>query len=327
MSMRIAASACQVLQVFSGPRGARMLPWVRWERACSSDFPVLGADEAVGMSILRRFSGPESRETRGRAIVAIRGRRCGMDRGGRHERAASSASLAECAAAREDAVSRAEGAREKGPIMARKKKTTKKKSAGKKKTSKKVAKKKKTASRKKTAKKSAGRKKTAKKTARKSTAKKKSKKKSKKKTAKRAKSAAPAKAKQSDSPEAVSGRAFAWHEVYSRSPEQTKHFYATILGWTTSEMDMGGGMKYTMFHHHGVPIAGMMPMHGPEWEGVPPHWMTYLRVPNCDEATEKAMLLGATVKVPPTDIPGNIGRFSIIMDPAGAGIALYHSAQ
>lgn len=198
------------------------------------------------------------------------------------------------------------------------KKKTKKKSAGKKKTSKKVSKKKST-----TKKKGAGKettKKTAKKTARKAALKKKASKSPKKKSSAKA-------PKLSESPEAVSGRAFPWHEVCTRSPEQAKHFYATVLGWTTSEMDMGNGFKYTMFHHHGVPVAGLMPMMGPEWEGVPPHWMTYLRVSNCDEATEKAVSLGAVVKVPPTDIPNNIGRFSVIADPTGAVVSLYHSSM
>lgn len=207
--------------------------------------------------------------------------------------------------------------------MARKKSkksstTVKKKSAGKKKTSKNVSKKKSAA--KKSAKKKSTTKKTAKKTAKKS-----AKRAARKAAPKRKK--APAKSTQAESPEAVSGRAFPWHEVCTRSPEQAKHFYATVLGWTTTEMDMGHGFKYTMFHHHGVPVAGLLPMMGDEWEGVPPHWMTYLRVPNCDEATAKAVSLGATVKVPPMDIPNNIGRFSVIADPTGAVISFYHSAM
>lgn len=211
--------------------------------------------------------------------------------------------------------------------MATKKKTKKKSAGKKKKTSRKVSKKK-TAAKKK--KKSAAGRKTAKKTTKK-TAKKTAKRTARKSALKKKASAAPkkkkapAKKKQSESPEAVSGRAFPWHEVCTRSPEQAKHFYATVLGWTTSEMDMGNGFKYTMFHHHGVPIAGLMPLTGPEWEGESPHWMTYLRVANCDSATERAVSLGATVKVPPTDIPNNIGRFSVIVDPTGAEVSLYHS--
>lgn len=55
--------------------------------------------------------------------------------------------------------------------------------------------------------------------------------------------------------------------------------------------------------------------------GIPPHWLAYFSVPDCDGATAKAQALGATIKMPPTDIP-NVGRFTILSDPQGAAVAL-----
>ena len=50
---------------------------------------------------------------------------------------------------------------------------------------------------------------------------------------------------------------------------------------------------------------------------VPAHWMPYFAVTDADAAAAKAKDLGGTLRVEPTDIP-NVGRFSVIVDPAGA---------
>jgi len=65
----------------------------------------------------------------------------------------------------------------------------------------------------------------------------------------------------------------------------------------------------------------MMPMRGPEWKGVPPHWMIYITVADCDERAAKAKELGGAVCVPPTDVP-NVGRFAVINDAQGATFSL-----
>ena len=53
---------------------------------------------------------------------------------------------------------------------------------------------------------------------------------------------------------------------------------------------------------------------------VPPHWLVYFAVRDCDGTTALAQSLGGSVRVPPTDIPG-IGRFAILADPQGAVFA------
>jgi hypothetical protein len=66
-----------------------------------------------------------------------------------------------------------------------------------------------------------------------------------------------------------------------------------------------------------------MPMCGDEWKGVPPHWMLYVSVADCDERAAKAKQLGATVSIPPFDIP-NVGRIAILSDAQGAFFSLVH---
>jgi hypothetical protein len=63
-----------------------------------------------------------------------------------------------------------------------------------------------------------------------------------------------------------------------------------------------------------------------EWEGIPPHWMIYFAVADCDVMSEKATSLGGQVCVPPTDIP-KIGRFAVITDPQGAVFSIMQSCN
>jgi hypothetical protein len=124
------------------------------------------------------------------------------------------------------------------------------------------------------------------------------------------------------------GRIFCWHELMSNDVEKAKAFYGELLGWKTSEMTVGEHGSYTIFHEtEGDPgIAGMMGMDGPEWEGIPPHWMMYIMVDDVDAQTARVTELGGNVCVPPTDIP-NIGRFAVVQDPTGATFSLFTSAN
>jgi uncharacterized protein len=48
----------------------------------------------------------------------------------------------------------------------------------------------------------------------------------------------------------------------------------------------------------------------------------YIATDDVDATTARAKELGATVHVEPTDIP-NVGRFSVLQDPAGAAFGLF----
>ena len=67
-------------------------------------------------------------------------------------------------------------------------------------------------------------------------------------------------------------------------------------------------------------------MSGPEFEGVPEHWMSYLHVDGIDAMVEKAKANGGTITRPPFDIPG-IGRIAIIQEPGGAMIGWMTPAE
>jgi predicted enzyme related to lactoylglutathione lyase len=82
-----------------------------------------------------------------------------------------------------------------------------------------------------------------------------------------------------------------------------------------------GGMTYTMFKNAaGAQAAGCIQT----MEGEPgPNWLVYIGVDDIDATTARAKELGANVIVEPTDIPNDIGRFSVLQDPAGAVFGLF----
>jgi uncharacterized protein len=114
---------------------------------------------------------------------------------------------------------------------------------------------------------------------------------------------------------------FSWTELLTSSAAGARQFYTSLLGWTFSEMPMGPGMTYTVFQVGGKPAAGMMQMEGPQFQGVPPNWLSYLSVPDCDEAVARAKASGAEVLMPPQDVP-RTGRFSVLKDTTGAVFAV-----
>jgi hypothetical protein len=106
-----------------------------------------------------------------------------------------------------------------------------------------------------------------------------------------------------------------WNELMTRDLDGAKAFYAKVLGWTYTSVPMGD-FDYTMAKVGERDNAGIMPMQGKEWEGVPPHWMVYFAVADTDAICAKVGATGGKVCVPPTDIP--IGRFAVVEDPQGA---------
>jgi predicted enzyme related to lactoylglutathione lyase len=120
--------------------------------------------------------------------------------------------------------------------------------------------------------------------------------------------------------------ALTWTELATRDTEAAKKFYTSLFGWK-EKTSTGGGMTYTEFSVGDAPFAGMMEMNAQMvGMGVPPNWLTYFQVADVDVSANKAKTLGATLTVPPMDIP-NTGRFSVIQDPQGAVFAIYKPAR
>jgi len=113
--------------------------------------------------------------------------------------------------------------------------------------------------------------------------------------------------------------AFCWNELYTTDPNKAADFYMGLFGWTKDARHMDYG-EYVIFNRGGRQMCGMMQI-PKEWRPVPPHWLVYFSVDDCDASVAKATSLGAKAMMPPMDIE-NVGRFAMLTDPEGAGFAV-----
>jgi predicted enzyme related to lactoylglutathione lyase len=113
--------------------------------------------------------------------------------------------------------------------------------------------------------------------------------------------------------------AFCWNELYTTDPNKAADFYRGLFGWTKDARHMDYG-EYVIFNQGGRQMCGMMQI-PKEWGPVPPHWLVYFAVDDCDASVAKATSLGAKAMMPPMDIE-NVGRFAMLTDPEGAGFAV-----
>ena len=109
--------------------------------------------------------------------------------------------------------------------------------------------------------------------------------------------------------------ALAWTELLTNDTAAAETFYTPLFGWNAKVSP-----EYTEFAVGSTPHAGMMKL-DPKWGDVPPHWMPYFQVDDCDATAANATGSGGRVNVPPSDIP-NVGRFAILADPQGARFAV-----
>jgi len=112
---------------------------------------------------------------------------------------------------------------------------------------------------------------------------------------------------------------FCWNELGTTDPGRATEFYSKLFGWTANKQQFGE-MEYTIFQNQGRGAGGAYKL-TPEMGSVPPHWLVYFAVEDCDKTVEKATSLGATTLAPPVEAPG-VGRFSVLRDPQGAVFAV-----
>lgn len=109
-----------------------------------------------------------------------------------------------------------------------------------------------------------------------------------------------------------------WNELATNDTQKAGEFYTKLFGWASNTDS--GSPPYTMFMNGERPAAGMIEIQK-EWGEVPPNWVVYFAVADCDASAEKATSLGAKILSPPTDVP-EIGRFAVIQDVQGAAFAI-----
>ncbi|WP_306589724.1 VOC family protein [Geothrix sp. 21YS21S-4] len=113
---------------------------------------------------------------------------------------------------------------------------------------------------------------------------------------------------------------FCWYELATRERDAALAFYGALFGWTAQPMGLAS-VDYTLLFRGEELMGGLMAISGPEWEGVPNHWMPYVAVADVDARAAAVPTLGGSGCVPPTDIP-DVGRFAVVGDPTGGVISL-----
>ena len=115
------------------------------------------------------------------------------------------------------------------------------------------------------------------------------------------------------------GNPFVHVELGTTDVGKAKSFYQSLFDWELSDVDMGGGMIYSMIRVGEGTGGGMMKHPVP---GAPSAWLPYVQVDDLAAATAKAKSLGATVMQEVTPVM-DAGSFSIIVDPTGAALGLW----
>jgi hypothetical protein len=123
----------------------------------------------------------------------------------------------------------------------------------------------------------------------------------------------------------VPGR-FCWQELATRDVEQAVDFYGALFGWKSERRDMGEHGVYHLMKLDGKDVCGMYQMGGPMFEGVPPHWASYVKVSSADDTAAKVQKLGGKLHMPPMDIP-EVGRMVAFADPQGASLNAFQEGD
>ena len=116
------------------------------------------------------------------------------------------------------------------------------------------------------------------------------------------------------------GQPVAFFEVISPDHERAQKFYGELFGWqVAADRAMGGyGLVDTGAGEDAIG-GGIGPSSAPGDAGV----KIYVRVDDLEAFLDRAERLGGRRLVPPTDLPGEFGRFAIFTDPDGNQVGLW----
>lgn len=110
--------------------------------------------------------------------------------------------------------------------------------------------------------------------------------------------------------------ALLWTELMTGDPGKAAAFYQGVFGWAARVWPMADGSTYHVFMRGESPAGGMIKI-TPQMGPVPPVWVSYFQVQDCDAAAAAASRLGGRISIPTQDVP-DVGKFAILVDPAGA---------
>ena len=114
---------------------------------------------------------------------------------------------------------------------------------------------------------------------------------------------------------------FCYVELNTTDLPTSKNFYSKLFDWQLEEVPNSGGYNFIKV---GTGTGGGMMTH--PVPGAPSAWLAYVQVDDIKAATAKAKSLGAKVMKDITEVMG-FGKMSVLIDPAGAALALWQPNQ
>ena len=113
-----------------------------------------------------------------------------------------------------------------------------------------------------------------------------------------------------------------WIDLTVEDAPQIRDFYASVTGWKHSPVSMGDYEDFNMSAPDSEePKAGICHAKGSN-AGLPAQWLIYITVEDADTSAARCEELGGSVLAGPKDM-GEMGRYCVIQDPAGAVAALF----
>ncbi len=111
-----------------------------------------------------------------------------------------------------------------------------------------------------------------------------------------------------------------WADLITPDPARAKEFYTGLFGWRIikGENDPSGYLHIA----NGEKFIGGIPPANFRDPNVPPHWLLYFLVSNCDATAAKAKELGAKTYLAPMTME-KVGRMAILADPQGAVFPIF----
>lgn len=114
-----------------------------------------------------------------------------------------------------------------------------------------------------------------------------------------------------------------WVDLQTSNQDAAKEFYGELFGWTYVDEPVPQGGVYSMAFIGDKTVAAISAQ-GPDMQGIPPMWNTYLAVDDVDASAAKVAGAGGQLAMEPFDVM-DAGRMAGVMDPTGAFVMLWQA--
>lgn len=115
---------------------------------------------------------------------------------------------------------------------------------------------------------------------------------------------------------------FVFFDIRTADVDKTRKFYTELFGWSVVDAPAGDKSIPLLMAEDG-PWGGFTEL--PEGDKRLPQWIPYVPVADVDEATKKAVALGAKVIRERMELPP--GSLVVITDPTGATLVLFEARE